>query len=70
MVFHLIALENSPVVLSVGIGEIILHLLDKCFLLVTCDTAIEACGNINLCTGLGSDIERDLHKILSDHSKA
>ena len=70
MEFHLIALENSPVVLSVGIGDIILQLLDKCFLLVTCATAIESCGNINLCTRLGSDIEGDVHKILSDHSKA
>ena len=57
MSFYLVALDKSPGVFPVGIGDIIRHLLDKCVLMVIGNMATEVYGNLNLWYKLGSGIE-------------
>ena len=45
---------------TVGVGEIIHHLLSNCFMLVTGSKETEVCSKLNLCAGLGADIKGDV----------
>ena len=45
---------------TVVVGIIIHQILSKCVLLVTGTTETEACGNLNLCAGLGLYINVDV----------
>ena len=47
----------------------ICRLLENCDLLVKYSMETKACGKLNLCSGLGSDIEGDAHSNLYDYSK-
>ena len=68
MAFHLVSLYKAPNFLPVDIGVIIFCLFAKCVLLITGDTAIELCGNLNLCAGLGAKIEGYVHNTPSEYS--
>ena len=68
MAYLLIYLYKAPRVLPLGIVEIIHRLLSKCILLVTGATEIDTCGNLNLCSVLGSVIKGDLHATLVKYS--
>ena len=64
----LVAMDKAPGFHSVGIGDIIHHLLAKCVLLVTVAMKTEACGDLNLCAGLGYGIEVSEHTTLDEYS--
>ena len=70
MVCYLIALYKEPGVRPVGISKIIRKLLAKSFLLVNGTTATAACGNLNICDGLGAGIEGAVCATLGDYRKA
>ena len=70
MACGLVAQGKAHGIRPVEIGEIICRLLVKCFLLVTCTMATEACVNIKLRAGLGSGIEGDVHVTLAKYRKA
>ena len=69
MAYRLIALDKAPWLFQALVGEIIHCLLAKCILLLTSAMLIDACGNLNLCAGLGSDIEGDLHATMDKCNK-
>ena len=51
------------------IGDIIWRLAAKCDLLFTGPTATAACGNRNICAGLGLGIEGAVHANLAEYGK-
>ena len=57
MTCHLVALDKAPGVFPEGIVDITRFLLFTCVLLITDATEKEACGNLNLCAGLGVYIQ-------------
>jgi hypothetical protein len=61
MACRLVALDKSPGVRPVGIGEIYRRLLAKCVLMVVGHQATTAAGNLNLCAGLPAGIEGAVH---------
>jgi hypothetical protein len=61
MACRLVALDKSPGVRPVGIGEIYRRLMAKCLLKVVGHQATTACGNLNLCAGLPAGIEGAVH---------
>jgi hypothetical protein len=58
MACRLIALDKSPGVRPVGMGELLRRLLAKIDLHAVGATATAACDNLNLCAGLKAGIER------------
>jgi hypothetical protein len=63
MACRLVALDKSPGVRPVGIGEVYRRLLAKCLLEAVGHTATAAAGNLNLCAGLPAGIEGAMHAI-------
>ena len=63
MAGRLVALEKSPVIRPVVIGEAIRHLMVKLVNCITAHYAMEACGSNNLCAGLKAGIEGDVNDI-------
>ena len=67
MACYLLVLDKEPGVRPVGISKIIRKLLAKSFLLVNGTTATAACGNLNICAGLGAVIEDAVHATLAEY---
>jgi hypothetical protein len=63
MACRLVALDKSPGVRPVGIGEVYCRLLAKSLLEAVGHTATAAAGNLDLCAGLPSGIEGAIHAI-------
>jgi hypothetical protein len=63
MACRLIALDKSPGVRPVGIGEVYRRLMAKCLLEVVGHQATAAAGNLNLCAGLPAGIEGAIHAV-------
>ncbi|WP_288991944.1 hypothetical protein, partial [uncultured Marinobacter sp.] len=63
MACRLVALDKSPGVRPVGIGEVYRHLMAKCVLKVAGHQATDAAGNLNLCAGLSAGIEGAIHAV-------
>jgi hypothetical protein len=63
MAARLIALDKSPSVRPVGIGEIYRSLWAKTILAVVGSQATAACDNLNLCAGLAAGIEGAVHAV-------
>ena len=58
---RLIALDKSPGVRSIGIGETLGRIMGKAVCLVTWDVAKDICASKKLCTGLQCGIECTIH---------
>jgi hypothetical protein len=58
---RLVALDKSPGVRPVGIGEVYRRLMAKCLLKVVGHQATDAAGNLNLCASLPAGIEGAIH---------
>ena len=63
MACRLVALDKSPGVRPVGIGEVYRRLLAKCVLEAVGHQATAAAGNLNLCAGLPAGIEGAIHAV-------
>jgi hypothetical protein len=63
MACQLVALDKSPGVRPVGIGEVYRRLMAKCLLKVVGHQATDAAGNLNLCAGLSARIEGAIHAV-------
>jgi hypothetical protein len=63
MACRLVALDKSPGVRPVGIGEVYRRLLAKCVLATVGHKAMGAAGNLNLCAGLPARIEGAIHAV-------
>jgi hypothetical protein len=63
MACRLVALDKSPGVRPVGIGEVYRRLMAKCLLKVVGHQATDAAGNLNLCAGLSAGIEGAIHAV-------
>ena len=66
MAYCLIALDKSPGVRTVGIGEMIHQEISKLFMRTAGDQAKNACGSLQLCVGLVEGIEGANHAV--EHS--
>ena len=55
------ALDKSPGVCPVGIGEAISRLMENLVQAITSHQDLEACRSNNLCSGLKSGIEEAVH---------
>ncbi len=58
-----IALDKSPGIWLLGVGEVWMRLWSDCSHMKTRAGATNACGNTQLCTGLQSGIEANLHVV-------
>ncbi len=58
-----IALDKSPGVWSLGVGEVWMRLWSDCSHMKTKAAATSACRNTQLCAGLQSEIEANLHAV-------
>ncbi len=58
-----VALDKSPGILPLGVGEVRMHLWSDCSHMKTKAAATSACGNTQLCAGLQSGIEANLHAV-------
>jgi hypothetical protein len=58
-----VALDKTPGVWPLGIGEVWMRLWSDCSHTVTKVGATNACGNTQLCAGLRSGIEANLHAV-------
>ena len=63
MACRLIALDKTPGVHPIGIGEIIRRLISKCIISVVGHQATKRCGNLNLCVGLSAGMEGAIHAV-------
>ena len=59
----LVALDKRPGVCPVGIGETLRRALAKLVMRAAGDQAKTACGNLQLCAGLGAGIEGATHAV-------
>ena len=59
----LVALDKRPGVRPVGIGETLCRALSKIVMREAGDQAKTACGNLQLCAGLGAGIEGATHAV-------
>ena len=55
------ALDKMPGIRPIGIGELWRRLFCKICMAVCANEATDACGNLNLCGGLGAGIEGGVH---------
>ena len=69
MARRLVALEKSPGVGPVVIGEAIRHLMTKLVQGITAHQAMEAYRSNNICAGLKAGIEREVHASKRDFEK-
>jgi hypothetical protein len=58
-----VALDKTPGVRPLGIGEVWMRLWSDCSHTKTKVEATNACGNTQLCAGLRSGIEANLHAV-------
>ncbi|KAL3815266.1 hypothetical protein ACHAXA_001878 [Cyclostephanos tholiformis] len=58
-----VALDKCPGVRLLGVGEVLMHLWSDCSHMQTKSAATTACGNTQLCAGLRSGIEANLHAV-------
>ena len=63
MEFLLVALDKSPGVCPLGIGETIRRYLAKLVMRAAGDQVKTACGNLQLCAGLEAGIEVTTHTV-------
>jgi hypothetical protein len=63
MACQLVALDKSPGLRSVDIGEVYRRLMAKCLLKAVGHQATDAAGNLNLCAGLPIGIEGAIHAV-------
>jgi hypothetical protein len=63
MACRLVALDKSPGVRPVGIGEVYHRLMAKCLLKVVGHQVTDAAGNLNLCANLPAGIEGAIHTV-------
>ena len=59
----LVALDKSPGVRPVGIGETLRRAMPKLVMRATGDQAKTVCGNLQLCAGLEANIEGETHPV-------
>ncbi|KAL3812075.1 hypothetical protein ACHAXA_002879 [Cyclostephanos tholiformis] len=59
-----VALDKCPGVRPLGVGKVWMHLWSDCSHMQTKSAATTACGNTQLCAGLRSGIEANLHASL------
>ncbi len=58
-----VALDKCPGLRPLGVGEVWMHLWSDCSHTKTKVEAMNACGNTQLCAGLWSGIEANLHAV-------
>ena len=58
-----VALDKCPGVRPLGVGEVWMRLWSDCSHMKTKEMATNACGNTQLCAGLRSGIEANLHAV-------
>ncbi|CAH0407375.1 unnamed protein product [Chilo suppressalis] len=58
---RLVALDKCPCMRPIGIGECLRRILSKCMIEATSSEVTEACGQLQLCSGLSSGIEGAVH---------
>ena len=72
MAGHLVALDKSPGVRPIGVGEVWRRLIVKSVLQVTGEEATDACGRDQLCAGLPAGVEggiRAAQEMRESHSQ-
>jgi hypothetical protein len=62
-IVHTVALDKTPGKRPLGVREVLMHLWPNWSHAKTNVEATSTCGNLQLCTGLCSDIEANLHAV-------